>query len=95
MRGWSPFKQEAGPPHATAPGAVVRKRKANRAEQDSSSDFLISKRPRQPNLGPLSINGASLGREVDQEGCLEMLADRVLLIEQISRMNEEMRVNPN
>ena len=78
--------------HATAPGAVTRKRKAVRTEQESSSEFLISKRLRHPTLG-LSIIGASLGSEMDQEEWPEMLADRVPLIKQISQMEEEMRLN--
>ena len=85
-------ERPAVPFHATAPGAVTRKRKAVRTEQESSSEFLISKRPRHPTLG-LSINGASLGSEMDQEEWPEMLADRVPLIKQISQMEEEMRLN--
>ena len=62
-------------------------------EQDSSPNLLISKRPRPSTLTLHSINGASLRGEEDQERRLELISDRVRLLEQISRMNEEMRIS--
>ena len=62
-------------------------------EQDSSPNLLISKRPRLSTLTLHSINGASLRGEEDQERRLELISDRVRLLEQISRMNEEMRTS--
>ena len=85
--------RSAGSILATALGAEVRKRKANRAKQDSSSNFLISKRPRPSTLGLHSITGASLGSEEVQERRVDMISDRVCLLEQISRMNDEMRIS--
>ena len=85
--------RSAGSIPATALGAEVRKRKANRAKQDSSSNFLISKRPRPSTLGLHSITGASLGTEEVQERRVDMISDRVRLLEQISWMNDEMRIS--
>ena len=74
---------------AVLPAVEVRKRKADREEQESSSNTLTSKRSRSSSLGLHLVNGASLTSEKDQERRRKLILDRVHLLEQISRMNED------
>ena len=61
--------------------------------QDYPPNHPIPKRPRPSALTLHSINEPSLRGEEDQDRGLDLISDRVRLLEQISRMNEEMRVN--
>ena len=61
--------------------------------QDYPPNHPIPKRPRQSTLTLHSINEPSLRGEEDQDRGFDLISDRVRLLEQISRMNKEMRIS--